>query len=185
MKKENINTLPTAEDSNNDNKIGDSILEEKSENKVEEKIETISVSKSDFYALVNRLEKVENEAADLRIVADKSRLQKLEDGKKTVGPLEFKISTLNGKLILSTRTVKDIVQKNISSGVYYEHQEYEIIMEDGSKENVIGYNKFIDILYAEQIIGKEISREVTDLNTTLKLKLEDGREIKIDSKFVN
>lgn len=147
--------------------------------------ETITVKREEFDNLLDRLERVENEASDLRQVADKSRLQKLDDGKKVIGPPQYKIGTFNGKLILSTRTVKDIVQKNISSGVYYEHQEYEIIMEDGSKENIIGYNKLVDILYSNQVIGEEISKEVTDLNTTLKLKLEDGREIKIDAKFVN
>ena len=147
--------------------------------------EKITIEKTVLDDILARLSKAEETTKDLMDVADKSRLAHLNEKRDKTGKPKFKLSTFNGKVITAWRTVKDVVEKNISSGNYYEHQEYEIIMEDGSRHTVVGYNKFADIQYGNQIVAEEISREVTDLSTTLVLSLEDGREMKIDAKYVN
>ena len=183
MENKDKNNLPT-----NDNKDTDKNTDQKEGEKQESSSsdkETVLVDKEKFDAILNRLESLENETGVLRQAADVGRLQRIEDKKNTIGPARFKVSTHNGKIILSTRTVKDSVQRNLLSGITTEHQEYEILMEGGSKENVIGYDKFMDLLYANQIIGELVAEKKSGSNITLTLRLENGREIEIDSKFVN
>ena len=148
--------------------------------------EGILVDRKQIEDIINRLGKVEEENEALKYAADKSRIEKFRQGQDKKGPNKFRLSTYNGQVIVAWRTVKDIVDKNIATGVYYEHQEYEIILQDGTKYPIVGYNKFADVQYAAQIDAEEVSRTVADESITLKLRRTDtGEELEIDAKFVN
>lgn len=149
--------------------------------------ETVVVDKAQLDSVLARLEKQDEEIKKLNFVADKSRLAHFEEkaGPKTLQP-RYKISTLNGQVILAWRMIRDIVEKNVSTGNYYELQEYEYTLEDGTKGTVTGYNKFANIQYGNQIDVEEVSRNVSPEATMLKVRdLKTNKVYEIDRVFVN
>jgi len=165
-------------------------------NKIKEIKETkdkkVEVNEKALEKLLKTVEEGEKERQQLKTdiemlktIADKSRLSWYEEGKKTIGPAVYKLSTFDGKVIVGWRTVKDVVEKHPLTGVRMEDQQYEIILEDGTKQLIKGYNKFADTQYGNQIRAQEIEKTIKEGKVTLKLKAENGREYLIDSVFVN
>ena len=146
---------------------------------------TIEVDAETLQTVLDKVEKQEKEIQILREAADQKRLGRVEEmrlqGKliKTV-----KLNTIDGQIIVGWKTVKDDVYFD-AEGRLHETQIYEIHFFDKTvkpKEvDIRGFNRLITKVDAEVIEeGKD-----RDGNTNFTVMTKDGREIKIDSKFVN
>jgi hypothetical protein len=132
----------------------------------------------------SQIEELKKDNRILYEAADKTLLGKvLNKDKKSMG-MSVMLSTLDGKVIVGWRTVVDIVEKN-ANGVWQEKQVMEIKLED-DKTVEHPYNKFTDIIAANRINAKVLSRSVDeDENVTYKVKADNGKEYSISATFVN
>lgn len=149
--------------------------------------EVVKVDKTQLDKILNEIEALKKDNIKLNSIADKSRLARFDEqnGTKSNAP-RYKLSTFGGQVILAWKMIKDVVEKNVSSGLYYEHQEYEYILEDGSKGTIVGYNKFANIQYGNQIEVEEVSRNVSPEATMLKVRdVKTNKQYEIDIRFVN
>lgn len=153
-------------------------VEQQKRQKKQEKDDVITISKSDLDKIYEKLDMLQK-------VADKSRLDNWEKEHKELGPAKYRVSTIDGKIIVGWRTIKDEVYRDPVSNIMRVTQAYEFILEDGSTYPVNGYNNFASLHYANQLEGKEMSKTIDANGTILKLELDNGKVIEIDSKFVN
>ena len=141
--------------------------------------------------LFKKVEQLEKDNAMLKAVADKGRVFNYEN--KTTGKkaMLVSLSVYDGKIIVGWRTLKDTLVKNPTTGLTVgEEQEYELLLMDGEGEikkmTVNGYPRFSEVRYAERIQVKVVGRkEDENGNFTYTLQLPDGREIELESRFLN
>ena len=146
---------------------------------------TIEVDAETLQTVLDRVSKLEQDNQILREAADQKRLGRVEElrlqGKlvKTV-----KLNTIDGQIIVGWKTVKDDVYFD-AEGRLHETQIYEIYFFDKTVEpkqvDIRGFNRLITKVDAEVL---EESKD-RDGNTNFTVMTKDGREIKLDSKFVN
>lgn len=124
-------------------------------------------------------------------VADKGRVFNYESNKAEKKPFKIKLSKFQNGIITSWRTVKDELIKHPSTGlVVGESQEYELLILDNEdkiqKISVHGYPAFSNARYNERIEAEVVSKsEEYNGDITYDVKLDDGRVIKLNARFVN
>ena len=151
----------------------------------QKKGKTVEVDAEILQSVLDRVSKLEQDNQILREAADQKRLGRVEElrlqGKlvKTV-----KLNTIDGQIIVGWKTVKDDVYFD-AEGRLHETQIYEIYFFDKTVEpkqvDIRGFNRLITKVDAEVL---EESKD-RDGNTNFTVMTKDGREIKLDSKFVN
>lgn len=141
---------------------------------------TVTIKKTELDDLIERLKRVE-------FAADKSHLAHFDDKNKKEGLKTVKLSTIDGKVVLSWPVMlKNIVEKN-SRGVWSEDQTIELTYEDGSTEEMdyVYFGRRKKFIIAE-ILSKTIENQGKENEKTiLKVRTRDGREYTIDKKFAN
>lgn len=142
--------------------------------------ETVTLKKTELDELLERLKRVE-------FAASKSALSKFDEDNKTEGLKTVKLSTIDGKVVLSWPSMlKNVVEKN-PRGVWGEEQTIELIYEDGSTEEMdyVYFGRRKKFIIAE-ILSKTIENQGKENEKTiLKVRTKDGREYTIDKKFAN
>lgn len=161
-------------------------LDKKEEKKDEKKKgKTVEV---DADVLDRILKTVESQGEKIKIlteVADKNRLTRVEE-MRAQGKLvkKVKLNTYEGKIIIGWKKIKDDVWID-QEGRLHEDQIVGLVFE-GEKE----VGKELDVRSFSRLIVKvpvEVLEESKDRdgNTNFLVRTEDGREIKIDSNFIN
>ena len=170
-----------------------------------EKKEEISVSEK-LDLLLNKVTELEtaNAEKDKKInmlieTADKARMNQWDSKNPKKILRHFCVSTINGKVVISWKSLKDIVKKD-AQGNRTELQVFEYETEDGEKIPLNIYDVPTEILKIkmEQIKESVIDEETGETEKTLRFNMElidplkrepfidrDGKEIVINSKFVN
>ncbi len=170
----------------------------------------IQVDADSLARILEENEDFKQRLARVEATADLGRLEHFDAKTRKVGPLRYRLSTHEGKLITGWRTK---VNKMWKDGNIMKHQqEYEILLEDNTKVSVSGYDNFSITRYEAQVIAEQVKRETENGSTILTLKIlglpsaEDpgrveteankspmyealkplfGREVSIDATFVN
>ena len=143
--------------------------------------ETITVNKSEFDAIMKRLERVE-------YASDKSRTNKFDEGNKKIGRV-VNVRTLDGGIIVSWRMIEDVVKKD-TNGEWTEKQTIELTFKDGKTKNYpyarfsADYQKLpCDVVSSTKL---EDEKEIAEKGQyVFKLKTPDLETIEIGDKFVN
>lgn len=168
----------------------------------ETKSKKIEVDAETLQKVLDKVEKQEKEIEILREVADKNRLGRVEE-LRLQGKLvkSVNLNTLNGKIIMGWKKIKDDVYIDQQGRLHEEQIVGLIFLDDDTGKPQTIKNNETGLL--ETFIGKEIdirsfSRLVTKIavevieegkdkegNVNFTIQTKDGREIKIDSKFVN
>lgn len=151
---------------------------------IEKKEETVTITKTQFDDIQNKLKM-------LYEVADKGRVFNYENSTKEKKPFRVKLSKFADGIIVGWRTVKDELVKHPTTGLTVgENQEYELIILDNEgkqkKVTVASYLAFSNARYDTRIDAEIVSKsEGYDGEITFDVKLDDGRVIKLNAKFVN
>ena len=155
---------------------------------VDEKKEKKNVVEVDAETLEKLLKTVEAQGKKIEIlteVADKNRLSRVEE-MRAQGKLVKKVNlnTYDGKIIIGWKKVKDDVYMD-QQGRLHEEQIVGLVFqgekEPGKEMDVRSFTRLIVKIPAEVL---EESKD-KDGNTNFLVQTADGREIKIDSKFIN
>lgn len=141
----------------------------------QKKEEMVSIKKVELDEILQRLNRVE-------FAADKGHLARFDDKNSEEKGKYINLRSIDGKIILSWSDMNtNIVEKN-ANGAWYEDQSTTITFEDGTKTELT-YAIF-SRRYA-QVSAKVIEETLKNGELLFGVVLEDGREIKINSKFVN
>lgn len=158
-----------------------------------------SAEKSDMQELLDKVESLEEDRKKdkdkidmLTAVADKGRMFNYESKKApTKKPMKVQLAKFEDKILIGWRTIKDILVKNPTTGLTVgEEQEFEIVLLDSEgntqKEIIQGYPRFSSIRYDERIEVEVVGKsEDYEGKITFEVVLPDGRQISLDSRFVN
>lgn len=128
----------------------------------------------------------------LRATADVGRLLNY-DSQKNLGkqPMKVKLSEYNGGIIVGWRTIKDIAVFHPTTGkqVGEEYQIEVLIQDDAGSVTKQLFNSipaFTDARYTKRIEATVTSKkEDANGNITFELALPDGRQLALDSRFIN
>lgn len=153
--------------------------------KKEEKKKVVQVEKDVLERILGTIEKQGEEIKILREVADKNRLTRVEElraqGKlvKRVG-----INTFEGKIIVGWKKIKDDVYMD-QQGRLHEDQIVGLFFENDKE---VGHE--MDVRSFSRLIIKvpvEVLEETKDRdgNTNFVVEMKDGKQLKIDARFVN
>lgn len=116
-------------------------------------------------------------------VADKRALANYWERHKEAMPPKAKVRTFGGKLVLSTKLLKNEVYKEPSTGILRENQILEVVFSDGTKEEM-EYLYFIrNHSYVDVTITKT-ENEGSDIIYTVKVD-KTGEEAKINCNMIN
>lgn len=136
-------------------------------------------------------EQVQNQLKMLTAVADKGRVFNYESQKTEKKPMRIKMSVYQNKIIVGWKTIKDRSIFHPTTGKQVgEEQEYEVELlgQDNVREKIVinGYSTFGNARYDNRIecevVGK---REDYNGKIDYDVVLPDGREISINSSFIN
>ncbi len=168
----------------NDNKEDEKVIIPPPEVKKQAE-DTVTLPKSEFDAVLKRIEGIEKKNEMLEKVADRGRLARWKTENQDFKTKDVRVSSLDGKIINGWKTVKDEVGKNPNTGLWFEKQIIEVHFTDSTKKemdyadfqrriikvngHVIRTNKFNDADGSHEIFTVDI----------------DGKEIDIDIRFVN
>lgn len=153
-----------------------------------DKSDKVEVSKADLDALFAKLDKQSQDIETLYKVADKNRLAREYD--KNQGDLirTFRIWRYrpNGRIVVGHQLISNVAE--LINGRYFEDQRTAVVFDDGTTLELSYSDFFRNLDKAES--GEEVSRETLpskdgESDEVIKLKLEDGQEIKINKKFLN
>ena len=152
----------------------------------------------DISALVAKIESLEKKDLEnqeklkaLYEVSDKGRMLNYENKQAGKQPMKVKLSIYDGKLIIGWRTMKDIKIFHPTTGVQIgEEQQMEVLLLDKEgkteKTSFNSYSSFSDARYTERIEAEVIGKkEDYQGNLSFDLLLPDGRQIELNSRFVN
>lgn len=170
----------------------------------EKKEEEVVVEKS---AVELALEKIQADMAELRKesaekdekiamlidIADESRKDKFDAKHKKVKIVpRVKLTTLNGKIVVGSKTLIDEVYKDLSdAGKWVEKQIHCYTLEDGTSIDLplpqytrIREKIDADVIKITALPEKEGRDGETFYQYTVKV-LEDGRELTVDASYIN
>ncbi len=154
---------------------------------------------ADMKALRDKVESLEQSEVKnqetikmLTEVADRGRMLNYQSKKDpTKKPMKVNLSVYDDRILVGWRTLKDRLITNPTTGLTIgEEQEYELILLDKEssihKEIIQGYPRFSDIRYSERVEGEVVGkREDLEGKIDYDVLLPDGREISVDSRFIN
>jgi len=151
---------------------------------VEEKIDALLAEMAEL--------KASDKAKDEKIsmltqIADKGRVENFESKlKKDTGSI-VKVSTLNGVVVTSWRSVLDEVYKD-SNGIWHEKQVIETTTEDGKTQSMdlVDFFRNVKKVPAKVILrGKKLVSEDPEIHTEeFKVSVE-GKEYTLEGAFIN
>ena len=163
--------------------IEPSVSQEESEMKdLLEKVEALELSEVKNQETIKMLTEVADRGRMLNYQSKKDPAKK---------PMKVHLSVYDDRILIGWRTLKDRLITNPTTGLTVgEEQEYEIILLDKEssihKEIIQGYPRFSDIRYSERVEGDVVGkREDLEGKIDYDVLLPDGREISIDSRFIN
>jgi hypothetical protein len=149
-------------------------------------------------ALLQRLAELEKRDAEnqkkiqmLYEVADKGRVFSWESRQKQDRqPQRVKLSVVDGKYLIGWRTVRDeLIQDPKTGRTVGEMQQYELKLSgpDGeTTKSIDGYLNFSNLRYEKRVECQVISKsESYDGELTFEIGLPDGRELRLNSRYVN
>ena len=148
------------------------------------KTDKIEISKAEW-------ERTQEQLKMLTEVADKGRVMQYESNKAEKKPIKVKLALYNGGIVVGWRTIKDELVKHPTTGLTVgEVQQYElkVLDKDGNTSEVAinGYPQFSNARYDKRIEVEVVSKsEDYQGNIAFDVRLDDGRVVKIDSRFVN
>jgi len=146
--------------------------------------ETVSISKTELDAIREQLKM-------LTEISDKGRLFNYESSHKRETSMKVNVSVISGKYLIGWEPKKDILIKHPTTGLTVgEEQQYELTLlaPDDSQLKVImnSYSEFSNARYNERVLCNVIGkREARDGKYAFEVQLPDGREILLNSEFVN
>jgi regulator of replication initiation timing len=139
-----------------------------------------------------KLEEKDKQIEMLMSIADEGRKDRFAS--KTKGKItpRVKVTKLNGKVVVGSRTLIDEVYKDLSDkGNWVEKQIYCYTLEDGTtidlplpQFNRIYEKVEADVMKIAEVPEKESENGDKHYRYTVKM-LEDGREIELDYQYVN
>jgi len=149
------------------------------------KEEVVTISKQTLNDILAKIERLES-ASDKKSLLRYDLKNKKELG-KTVN-----IYSLDGKVVVSWRLTKNVVEKDWRTMAWREEQEIELTYEDGKKD-LVPYVQFsrnyVHIpakVISETVVNKGEDGEEYEAMFELRTLEEDGEKTyKISSKFVN
>lgn len=157
-----------------------------------------AITENDISTLVAKIEALEKKDSEnqeklkmLYEVADKGRVFNYENKNAGKPSMRVRLSVHDGRIVIGWRTIKDILVKHPTTGLTVgEEQEYELLLlnKDDSVEKlkIDGYQRFSDIRYTERIDAEIVGKkEDFNGNLTFEVKLDDGRLISLDARFIN
>jgi len=155
---------------------------------VEKKEEFVQVKKDDLENMIQQLSRNAKDIDLLYKASDKSRMAKaMGDG----GEILIKKARIwtwkeTGKFVISTQLISN--RSEISAGKWIEDQRVQVVLEDGEviETPYLEFSRSILNKVPADIISREETMDATGKKSLIfKLQLENGKEIKINSAFVN
>lgn len=172
--------------------------------KEEKKGKRVEVDADALKKILEQNEELLGRVNRLESTADIGRLDNFDNKNRKIGPARYRLSVYEGKVITGWLTKKD--SKWMDGNVMRVDQRYEILLSDGKKIEVNGYDNFASILYAGvRVIAEKVKENTDEFGITLTLKVVGfpdgnnvpqgpeaekatelfGKEVVIDSRFVN
>lgn len=142
--------------------------------------------------LVKQIDEQNNEIENLREMADSGRKEKIDAKKRLKIIPRVKVTKLNGKVVVKSRTIIDTVYKDLQdNGKWVEKQIHNYTLEDGSTIDMAlpEYTRVRELVEADVVAIKEVPEKESEFGEkfyqyTVKL-LEDGRELTLDYQYIN
>jgi len=147
--------------------------------------DTITIPKSEFDSVLEKIKKMEEGQKMLENVADKGRLARWQSQHRDFKEKVVRVTIVEGKIVTGWKMIKDEVGKNPNTGLWFEKQIIELhFIDDTIKEydyadfnrmsqkvpgTVVRDNKFTDADGVHEVLTIDI----------------DGKEIDIDVRFIN
>lgn len=142
--------------------------------------------------LVSQMKEKDEEIKNLMDMADSGRKEKIDAKKRLKIVPRVKVTKLNGKVVVKSRTIIDTVYKDLQdNGKWVEKQIHNYTLEDGSTIDMAlpEYTRVRELAEADVTAIKEIPEKESEFGEkfyqyTVKL-LEDGRELTLDYQYIN
>ena len=145
--------------------------------------ETIVVNKEALDTLIAKVDKQAEEIKKLTSISDKGRLAHWDSQHKDSIPKQYYLNAIDGKIVLSWTLVKNKVWKEGGeNGRWREDQTMEVSFEDETKK-LMPYVEFTADL--QKVPASLVESRQVGQKFYLKVRTEAGKEIKIDSLFIN
>lgn len=145
---------------------------------------TVEVDKAKLDELLTRLDKLEKDNEMLVSTADRARVARYNDLNASPAAHTYRVRTFKGQIVVGWRSILDEMFQD-SHGLWHERQQVEIVLEDGQTFQ-------LPFLESERLTKLITSHVVTETRTEdghvvtiLTLRLPNGRDVKIDSTYVN
>jgi hypothetical protein len=147
------------------------------------KEDVVQIPKADWEKIVRKIDELEKDRDVLKEVADKGRLDRVENLRKQGKLIKtVRVSVLKGKKIIAWSTVSNTVDYDVR-GVPHEDQIVELIFEDKTKEKLRLVSKARTVTYITGEVTKE-SRD-QDGRVSYTVLFDDGSTLDIAETFVN
>lgn len=158
---------------------------------VEEKTEYVQVKAEDMKSLLSRLKKQDKDIELLYKASDKNRLSRAmgENEESLVKQVKVSIWQDNGSHVIAWKLIKNTCE--IINGRWVEDQTVQVIFEEGEPVTVSlleFYRKILQKHLADIIERTQKTEKVNGRSETYELltvQFEDGKQLKINSKYVN
>lgn len=142
----------------------------------------VEVSATVLKDLLDKIATLEQRTKEFEQTAPEDQIRKL-DALRATGKLikSVKVRRLDGELVIGWKIVKDEVW--VADGKLHELQELEIYFQNGKKKNMPLLQFSRNVLYESYEVIKEAKTQTGELEFTF--MLSDGKEVTINSKYVN
>lgn len=159
------------------------VKEEKVEIPKVVKEDTVEIPKDTLKNILNRLEKVEGDNEILREVADKGRLSRIES-LRNQGKLvkSARVNFIEGKAVIGWSMIKNDTYID-QEGRLHEDQVIEVTFDDHTKKSM-DYRTFSRIKTQAEGEVVEESKD-KDGNTNMTIQMTDGKQYKLDIRYIN
>lgn len=163
------------------------IKEEKSKEPELRKVpeDTVTIPKSEFDAVLDKIKGIEEDNKMLKSVADKGRLARWQAQHRDFKEKIIKVTTIEGKMVNGWKMIKDEVGKNPNTGLWFEKQIIELHFTDDTTRE---YDYADYTRLTQKVEGKVIrDNKFTDadgIHEMLTVDI-DGKELDIDIRFIN
>lgn len=142
----------------------------------------VEVSKDVLDSILREISELKTKTEQYEQTASQDQIRKIE-AMRASGKLvkSVKLRRFEGKLVLGTKLIRDEVW--VADGKLHENQVYEIYFDDGSTNSMSLIQFERGCTYESYEVIKESKTATGDLEFTVMLR--DGREMVVNSKFVN
>jgi len=162
--------------------------EELSKLSLPESDETVEVKKSDLETILSKIEKQNSDIELLMKAADKSRLAKLQSANPNDLVRKYKVSKWKDTELFVIGWKLTSNRCEIIMGKWIEEQTARVVLSDGTYRDVslLEFYRSMVIKVAGEVIKTAVEEIPGKENVTLfTLQFENGRELEINSVYVN